>query len=99
MLRTRGRRVTLRRPGSPPVDVTCLAMIAQLDDVVSTGGATQFRRRITIGNAEIAASGWPGPPKQGDQVLDDGRTMKVQAVLVQVVAGETVMHRIETWGA
>ena len=99
MLSTRGQSVTLRRPNSPSDPVTCTAMIIQMQDAIGQGGVTQFRRQVTISNAEIAAAAWPGPPQKGDQIIVDGKTMTVQAVLVQVVGSETVMHRLETLGA
>lgn len=99
MLTSRGRSVTLRRVGSPNTDVACMAMIAQKDDVPESGGVSQYRRQITISNSEIAAASWPGPPRKGDQVIADGKTMTVQAVLVQKVGTETIMHRLETLGA
>lgn len=99
MLSTRGQSVTLRRVGSPSVDVACMAMITHEDDAVGTGGISQYRRQITISNSEIAAATWPGPPRKGDQVIADGKTMTVQAVLVQKVGTQTIMHRLETLGA
>lgn len=98
MLVPRGRSITLRRLGnSPPDDVTCVAMVAQMDDLIGAGGVVQFRRRITVSNKEIADAGWPGPPRKGDQIIDAGKTMTVQAV--ESPGDGTVMHRLETLGS
>lgn len=99
MLSTRGQSVTLRRVGTPAVDVACMAAIVNKDDFIGVGGVSQYRREITISNAEIAAATWPGPPRKGDQVISDGKTLTVQAVLVQKVGTQTIMHRLETFGA
>ena len=97
-IQSRGQTVTLRRLGnSPPDDVSCVAHISEKDDV-GVGNVVQFRRQITISNAEIVAASWPGPPRKGDQVIADGKVMTVQAVLVQKVRDVTVMHRLEILG-
>ena len=41
------------------------------------GMAAQSIRRIIISNAEIAAAGWPGPPKNGDLVIIDSRPYRL----------------------
>ena len=41
------------------------------------GGVVQGDRKIRIAQADIAAAGWPGPPKKGD-VLDGGAVQGAQ---------------------
>jgi len=94
-----GVAVTLRRIGSPNVDVPCQAVITSVLDQVISGGVTQFRRRVTIGSTEIAAANWPSPPQKGDQIIWQSRTMTVQDVRTAGVADEIVTYQMTTLGS
>jgi hypothetical protein len=98
MLTTRAETVTLRRLGSPPVDVTVLAKIDDAQETDLAGNMAQFKRRVVISDLEIAAAGWPGPVKRNDQILAQGKTLTVIASDPIIIGSQTVMHRITTLG-
>jgi len=98
MLTTRGERVTLRRLGSTPVDITVLAKIDDAADQELAGNMAQFQRRVVISDLEIAQQGWPGPVKRNDQIITGGKTLTVLASDPVVIGTLTVMHRITTLG-
>lgn len=43
-----------------------------------TGDIRQGDQNVSILNDEIAAAGWPGPPKARDSIIIDGRTWAVE---------------------
>ena len=98
MLTTRAEEATLRRQGTPPVDV---AVLAKIDDAVPTdlaGNMAQFTRRVVISDLEIEQAGWPGPPKRNDQIITHGQTLTVIANDPIILGAQVVMHRIMTKG-
>jgi hypothetical protein len=99
MLKTRGEQVTLRRLGSPNIDVTVWAKIDGAGEQLSGGSMPQFKRRVIISNVEIAAAGWPGPPKRMDQIITAGKMMTVQTCDTANGPTEVVRHALETLGA
>jgi hypothetical protein len=99
MLTTRGEEVTLRRQGSPPIDVTVLAKIDDATENLLAGNMAQFQRTATISDLEIAQAGWPGPPKRNDQIIGHGQTLNIATVDTVVLGTLIVMHRIKTLGA
>ena len=96
-----GAVVTLRRlvANASPVDVTVNAVDAGYTPVATAGGIVQGDREIRIGNGEILAASWPGPPRRGDQLIIDGRTFAVMAVDTRGVAGAPALHVIAARGA
>lgn len=94
---------TLRRPsqgGAPvtyeSVTVACKALRTSEDELV--GGTTQARRQFRLGNAEIEAAGWPGPPRQGDELVLRGKTYAVLACDTRAVRGEIWAHIVTVKG-
>lgn len=77
----KGRPVTLRRQTvtRPPAysDVTVRAFFYAYTPDKVTDALREGDRRVEILNDEIAAAGWPGPPKATDTVLADGQTLSV----------------------
>lgn len=98
MLARHGEAVTLRRPGTPNRDVTVKAKRfnepggAVGDHLVGTHG--QNLVRWLIGNAEIRRRGWPGPPRQGDLLIDAaGRTWTLEGHAdTRKDRGRTIVH-------
>ena len=79
MVQAFGRTVTLRRPGTPNVDVAVKAKVQELlgENDALVGDLKQRDLSVIISNAEIAAAAWPGPPLQNDRVIIDGRSFTV----------------------
>jgi hypothetical protein len=78
LLAQRGRPMVLRRPGTPYIDVTVQGFKAAFSPEQITGGVQQGDCRVQILADEITAAAWPGPPKNKDSVVVDGRTWSVQ---------------------
>jgi hypothetical protein len=83
-LAMRGRPFTLRRlpasTGGQPTDVVVQGYRTGFDAQPLPGGQPQGLSTIIIGNAEIAAAAWPGPPRKGDRLIDGERTMTISTV-------------------
>lgn len=74
LLASRGRGFTLRRQTvtAPPayVSVTLTGFLRAYRPDQIAGALQQGDWAMEIGNDEIAAAEWPGPPRAGDEVLD-----------------------------
>jgi hypothetical protein len=99
MLTTRGEEVTLRRLGTPPIDVELLAKIDDASEQPLASNMAQYQRRVVISDLEISQAGWPGPPKRNDQIIAHGQTLTIATNDPVVIGSQTVMHRITTLGA
>ena len=81
-LRRAGRPMALkRRNGTSATFTECTvfgkARFYKPEELV--GGVAQGDRRIRIAQADIAAAGWPGPPKAGStDTLDGGAVQGVE---------------------
>ena len=53
---------------------------------------------VAITNTEIAAAQWPGPPRNGDRCIIDGRTTTIQACDTRRLRNEVVLHLIQVRG-
>lgn len=78
MLARHGRPFTLRR--LPSTDVTVQGFRGGFDANNLPGGLPQGQSTVIIGNAEIAAAAWPGPPRKGDRLIEATRTAVVESV-------------------
>lgn len=87
-IQAKGRPVVLRRAGTfdastmqPPanIDVTvqCRTPRQLFRAEQSVQGLVQGDEEAWILNDEIAAAGWPGPPKAGDTMIIDGANWSV----------------------
>jgi hypothetical protein len=89
-----GESVTLRRlTGTNPIplDVAVTAFVKPGQMAVEQlTGDNQFTHAVTMGNREIAARQWPGPPTAGDQVIRGGDTLAVLDVFECKLGGVTV---------
>ena len=59
------------------------------------GGVRQFPLTVRVGADAFGASGWPVPPRRGDQIVVRGTTTTVQAVDIHRV-GETASMYVMT---
>jgi hypothetical protein len=93
-----GEPVLLRRIATPPVAVQCAARVDDFAPHEIAGAVQQGDRRVIICNAEIAAAGWPGPPRRGDQLIIDGRTTTIQGCATLRIGSEVVRHTLQVRG-
>lgn len=70
-----GEAMTLRRPGTPNIDVVVQGKRYQPEggakggEIAGAGTVRQALLYIKISNAEIAAASWPGPPQARDRLI------------------------------
>jgi hypothetical protein len=99
MLRQYGSPVTLRRQTTgAPIDVVCMARVDLFRPEQFVGGILQGDRQVVLSNDEIAAAGWPGPPRKGDQMIIQGRTTVVQGAASIYIKGAVVRHDLQVRG-
>ena len=94
-LRKYGRTMKLRRrigttTSYNDVDVKGTDRGYKPDEIA--GLLQQGDRRITISNAEIATTGWPGPPRKGDVLVVDGVSTAVQGSEAKYAATTVIAH-------
>lgn len=82
--------MTLRRAGQTDLIVKGKRFGSSEEDTGNT--AAQSLQTIRIGNVEIEAASWPGPPKRTDQIIIGGRTLIVRHVDSRKARGEYVAH-------
>jgi hypothetical protein len=90
-----GKPATLRRVAGPGrfVSVTLKAVWRGYRPQELAGGIVQGDREVRIGNAEITACKWPGPPWRGDQMILEGRTFTVMVADTPTWGRESCPHR------
>lgn len=89
--------MTLRRTGQTDLVVKGKRFGSSEED---TGNTTaQSLQTVRIGNVEIEAAGWPGPPRRTDQIIIGGRTLIVRHVDSRKARGEYVSHIMTCAGA
>jgi hypothetical protein len=94
-LHRRGRNLTLRRRVGTTSAFTDCAPRGYDRGFKATelvGGIIQGDREVVIGNAEIVAASWPGPPRKGDVVVIDGGSVTVQAARPMYVGTDIAAH-------
>jgi hypothetical protein len=77
-------------------EVVCRAVVRGYEPVQLIGSITQGDREVAITNTEIADAQWPGPPRNGDRCIIDGRTTTIQACDTRRLRNEVVLHLIPT---
>lgn len=100
-IRETGQKVSLRRligTGPSTTNVEVWAIIRNFVPEQVSQGAVQGRQIIIISNREIEDQQWPGPPRRGDRIEADGRTMTILGVDTAVIDGTTVRHEIQAQG-
>ncbi len=101
MIAQYGEPVTLRRTVQNGIkfDVTVIAVIRGYSPDELVGGIVQGDRMAIISNREIARRQWPGPPRQGDQLIIRGKTATLQSAAATIVVGDTVVkHTMQIRG-
>lgn len=99
-----GRPMTLRRvalgPGGAqvPLDLTVAGVDKAYKAAELVGSIQQGDSQVTITNTEIAARFWPGPPKNGDKVIIDGKVKAVVAVETKYLGPEKLVHVMQVRG-
>jgi hypothetical protein len=103
ILSTHGETMTLRRlvPGDPPtwIDVAVKGKRraptgGRGDELIGT--RTEKTLLVTISDREIAAEGWPGPPRKDDVLVIDGRGYTLQDDADTRKDGEVVLAHFLT---
>jgi hypothetical protein len=94
-----GQPVTLRRIGTPNIDVNLPARILAYLPQEIGAGVVQGDRQAIIGNISILEAGWPGPPRRGDQLRFNGKTTTIMGCDSQQVGAETVRHNLQLRGS
>ena len=93
-----GETVTLRRPGTPDVDVTVKASIRRYAGADLVGGIIQGTAEVILSNRELAAASWPGPPRIGDKIVRDGKVLHVESCETRNHKEETALHILRAVG-
>lgn len=95
-----GQALTLRRiaTGVAPVAVVVTGVVRDYKPAELGGNLIQGDRHVVIGNTEIAAADWPGPPRKGDQILDGSQVLTIQAVSTLTHRGAIARHDITARG-
>ena len=89
--------MTLRRTGQTDLVVKGKRFGSSEEDTGNT--TTQSLQTVRIGNVEIEAVAWPGPPKRTDQIIIGSRTLIVRHVDSRKARGEYVAHIMTCAGA
>lgn len=95
--REHGEAMTLRRPGSPNVDVVVYGKRYQPQggplggEIAGSAAVRQATLYVKISNAEIAAAAWPGPPRNSDRLIIGTRHYILQGDADTRKDGETVL--------
>lgn len=80
-------------------EVTCKGLLSAGTPVQLKAEVWQVQRQLILGQAEIAAAAWPGPPRSGDQVqLADGSTHAVTACDTRSLRGVPIRHTLTILG-
>lgn len=96
MIKKEGEPVVLRRPPAPPLNLIGFVRGYKPDEL--TGAIDQGDREVRISDVEIAAAGWPGPPRKGDLLLIDGKPTAVQSCSSPKLRGRVAMHILQVRG-
>lgn len=91
-----GEAMTLKRSGQSDLAVRGRQRLYQAQEIVAE--IQQGDREVRLGDLEIAAAAWPGPPKKGDQLVIAGHTTTVQSVETRTLGGATCMHVLRVRG-
>lgn len=96
-----GETMTLRRPGTPNIDVTVKAVRIGSGSTEIVGGATRTSFKIRLSNSEIAAQGsFTLPIRPGsDFIVDsDAREYVIEEVDTKRPQGVVAMHVLRVTG-
>lgn len=86
------RRLTGTGADQVPTDVTLRAFIRGYAPADLAQGLPQGASEAIISNTEIAAAGWPGPPRKDDRLIANGITRIVEACETRRKGEAIAMH-------
>jgi hypothetical protein len=93
LIERRGETLTLRRELPVQTDVTVKGRVVGYAPQQLVGEIQQGDRVVIVGNAEIAAAAWPGPPKSGDRlVFANGSVFTLRTVDTRKIGDEIAGH-------
>ena len=99
ILRQHGEAMTLRRLGTPDVDVAVKAKRYGSVDSIVVNSQTRQRINVKISNAEIAAASWPVPIRPKDALIDAaGKTWIIESVDARSDGGVAQTHFLTATG-
>jgi hypothetical protein len=78
MILSRGRMMTLRREGTPPLSVDLIGFPRGFRPDEIKGGVVQGDQQVEILTDELEDAGWPDAPERPDRLMFDGTTTTVQ---------------------
>jgi hypothetical protein len=95
-----GETAILRRlaPQNIHFDVTVKAVDRGYKVTELTQAIVQGDREVRVSNREILTHQWPGPPRNGDQIIMGGKTGRIMGVESPKIGEEVVMHIIQVRG-
>ena len=96
LIRRAGQTVTLRRDGSPDVQVKASMRLYRPDEIAGT--ILQGDREIVVSEMDLVAAGFPSPPGQQDQVVAGGAILTVQFVETRSWGETVALHVITARG-
>lgn len=98
IIATHGEAMTLTRPGPVPVVLALKGKRFGRAGAALVGAVDRGDVQVKIGNAEIVAAAWPGPPRHGDELVMGGETYIVQDCDTRLDSGVVLMHILKVNG-
>jgi hypothetical protein len=93
-----GEDAILRRPTTPPEDVTVRVFVRKAEPKDLTGSIQQEELIVILGDTEIADLGWSSPILLGDHVIIRGKTYSVIKREVILLQDKIVRHDLRVRG-
>ena len=91
-----GETVTLRRTGQS--DLTVKMSMRRYTESHLPENDLQGDITGHMCNREIAAASWPGPPKQNDKIIRDGKTLNVESCETRNWHEDSALHILQLRG-
>jgi hypothetical protein len=100
-LESRGDIVTVRRvvPNAPAIEARARAIVTGYRPEEITGGIQVGHRRVILSAPDLAAGGFPEPPRTNDKIIVNGRQLNVMAVDENTHRIAGVLHAYEIQAA
>jgi len=101
LIAARGETLSLRRLAGTqqiPFEVQLKGVVRDYRPDELAGAITQGDRQAFIGNTEILARQWPGPPKSGDKLVRSGKTLNVEGVETRKIGEDDALHVLRVRG-
>lgn len=91
-----GESIVLQRAGAS--DLTVKGIVRGFTERELVGELRQTDKRVSLGNAEIAAASWPAPIVKGDKVVIASKTYTVFSAEQVRVGSDVVRHNLVVRG-